>query len=135
VVSPDGKRAYAGLPAAVSVIDTASNTVVATVSGLSAPFGMAVTPDGKRVYVANFSAPTVSVIDTATNAVVATVTGLQNTPTDLAVTPDGKNVYVSNDDSSTNTGFVSVIDTATNRIAATVKVQPRPFGIAVGPPR
>ena len=52
-----------------------------------------------------------------------------------ATTPDGKNVYVADQDSANNAGFVRVIDTATNRIAATVKVQPNPFGIAVGPPR
>jgi YVTN family beta-propeller protein len=35
--------------------------------------GVAVTPDGKHAYVANFESLDVSVIDTATNTVVATV--------------------------------------------------------------
>jgi YVTN family beta-propeller protein len=56
----------------VSVIDTATNAVVGLPilvgSGAS---GIAVTPDGSKVYVANRGDNTVSVIDTATNTVVA----------------------------------------------------------------
>jgi YVTN family beta-propeller protein len=60
----------------VSVIATATNTVV-DVPGSSSPaicvgsnpFGVAVTPDGNKVYVANTVSNTVSVIATATNAV------------------------------------------------------------------
>ena len=37
----------------VSVIDTATNTVIAVVNVISEPCGIAVTPDGKSVYVAN----------------------------------------------------------------------------------
>jgi YVTN family beta-propeller protein len=57
------------------VIDTSANKVVATVVVGSEPFGVAVTPDGKHVYVTNVGTNpgTVSVIATATNKVVATV--------------------------------------------------------------
>ncbi len=37
----------------VSVIDTATNNVTATVTVGSGPYGVAVTPDGTKVYVAN----------------------------------------------------------------------------------
>jgi YVTN family beta-propeller protein len=60
----------------VSVIATASNTVVATVTVGVGPFGVAITPDGKHAYVTNngiYPAGTVSVIHTASNKVVATV--------------------------------------------------------------
>lgn len=57
----------------VSVIDTATNTVVATVPGpagvSSGPDGVAVTPDGKRAYIANVGTGNISVIDTATTMV------------------------------------------------------------------
>ena len=53
----------------VSVIDTATKTVVATVGVGMGPIGIAVTPDGTHVYVANASS-NVSVIATATNTVV-----------------------------------------------------------------
>ena len=103
----------------VSVIDTATNMVVATVPVGAVPGWVAVTPDGKYAYVTNGNAgnppSTVSVIDTATNMVVATVpVGLG--PGALAVTPDGKHVYVTIiyvTDTSVQ-GAVSMIDTATN---------------------
>ncbi len=58
----------------VSVIATASNTVVATVPVGVEPRGVAITPDGAFAYVTNhLSAPGLSVIETASNAVVATV--------------------------------------------------------------
>jgi len=65
-----------GFDNVVSVIDTATNKVVATVRVGNRPNGVAVTPDGKQVYVANFGNGTVSVIDTITKppSVVATVT-------------------------------------------------------------
>jgi YVTN family beta-propeller protein len=47
--------------------------VVAAVPVGDEPNGVAVTPDGKHAYVANFESLDVSVIDTATNTVVATV--------------------------------------------------------------
>ena len=58
----------------VSVIDTATNTVVDTIGGLgSLPFGVAVHPHGNTVYVTNNNSSSVSVIDATTNTVVATV--------------------------------------------------------------
>src|SRR5262249_6914367 len=50
----------------VSVIDTATNTVVGSPIPVGLfPFGVAVTPDGSKVYVTNLVSNTVSVIDTA----------------------------------------------------------------------
>jgi YVTN family beta-propeller protein len=57
----------------VSVLDTATNTVSATVPVGSQPIGVAVSPNGAFVYVANLVSNTVSVIDVATNTVSATV--------------------------------------------------------------
>jgi YVTN family beta-propeller protein len=78
-VNPNGRFAYvvnvdSGIKAFVSVIDTASNRVIATVPVGRGAGGMAVTPDGRFVYVAssNFYG-TVSVIDTTSNSVVATI--------------------------------------------------------------
>jgi YVTN family beta-propeller protein len=74
----------------VSVIDTGNNTVVATVATgiLNGPFGVAITPDGSRVYVTNSSGDTVSVIDTASNKVVATVKlAAGSGPFGVAITP------------------------------------------------
>ncbi len=79
-------RAYVAnrLSASVSVIATATNTVVATVASGSGPVGVAVTPDGSRAYVTNTASNNVSVIATATNTVVATV-GVGNGPFGVAI--------------------------------------------------
>ena len=114
--------------ATVSVIDLATDTVVATVPVGQRPRGVAVTPDGTRVYVSNEESGTVSVIDTFTNAVVATVPVGQG-PIGLRVTPDGTQVWVAN----SRSGDVSVIDTATNTPVATVPVGRGPTDIAISP--
>jgi YVTN family beta-propeller protein len=60
----------------VSVIDSATNTVVATVPVGVLPIAVAVTPDGAFAYVTNnFDNTVVSVIKAATNTVVATIPG------------------------------------------------------------
>ena len=48
----------------MSVIDTRTNQVVATVPVGQRPWNMALTPDGKKLYVANGRSHNVSVIDT-----------------------------------------------------------------------
>ena len=115
----------------VSVIDTHSNIVVATVSVGNIPAGVAITPNGAFAYVANYSSNTLSVIDTASNTVVATVPiGDGNNPLQVAITPDGTSVYVTNESSNT----VSVVSTASNTVVATVPVGISPFGVASLPP-
>ena len=75
-MTPDGRHAYVASTGSktVSVIDTAVNAVVATVPFDSSPQYVAVSPDGRNVYV---EASGVSVIDTSTNAVVTTYTVLR----------------------------------------------------------
>jgi YVTN family beta-propeller protein len=113
----------------VSVIDTGTNTVVATLSGLGSPFGVAVTPNGSFAYVTNFQGTTVSVID-RTNTVVATVPGLAQ-PFTIAVTPSGAFAYTGNLGNDT----VSVINTATNGVVATIPLPhgSAPVGVAILP--
>ena len=47
-----------------SVIDIANNTVTATVPVGTSPWGVAVSPDGSKVYVANNGSNDISVINT-----------------------------------------------------------------------
>jgi YVTN family beta-propeller protein len=122
----------------VSVIDTARNTVVATVPVGGFPDGVATTPDGTRAYVTNNFDSNISVIDTASNTVVATIpVGLA--PSGITITPDATYsyeqgnrhheplAYVTN--AADNT--VSVIDTATNKVLATIPVGQDPTGVAI----
>ena len=112
----------------VSVIDTASNTVVATVGVGNRPIGVAITPDGSRAYVANSNSNSVSVIDTASNTVVATV-AVESYPQGVAITPDGSRAYVAN----TFSNSISVINTASNTVTATVGVEAAPSAVAITP--
>jgi YVTN family beta-propeller protein len=123
VITPDGARAYATGADKVFVVDTAAKTVIATVpivdpataGAVTADAGIAISPDGKHVYVANFNLDkTVSVVATATNAVVAKI---QTSATRIAVAPDGKHAYLTNEFPT-----VRVLDTATNTISATIVV-------------
>jgi YVTN family beta-propeller protein len=134
-VSPDGTRVYVtnnnyGGIGTVSVIDTAINKVTATVPvGYKySPFGVAVTPDDKKVYVADRDINCVSVIDTVTNSVTATI-NVGSEPWGVAVTPDGKKVYVTNRNSNT----ISIIDVAANTVTATLPIGLGPRGVAVNP--
>jgi YVTN family beta-propeller protein len=55
------------------VINTVNNGIIATVPAGPLPEDMKVTPDGSRLYVTNFTPPTVTVINTTTYGIVATV--------------------------------------------------------------
>ena len=57
----------------MSVIDSATNAVTATVRVGILPGGVAVSPDGSKVYVADENSGTVSVIATPRNIVTATI--------------------------------------------------------------
>jgi YVTN family beta-propeller protein len=49
------------------VLDTATNAIVATIPVGQRPWNMALTPDGRKLYVANGRSSSVSVIDTHTH--------------------------------------------------------------------
>ncbi len=90
-----------GIPATgtVSVVDTATNTLVKTIEVGLHPTGMALSPSGDRLYVTNANSDTVSAIDTATDEVKETLhVGLRDahgapvlgsSPNAVAVSPDG----------------------------------------------
>ena len=79
------------------MIDTATNTVVATVPVGACPQGSPSPRTGNTSMsrIDSHGSNSVSVIDTATNTVVATV-AVGSDPVGVAVTPDGKHAYVAN---------------------------------------
>lgn len=124
-----GPKAYVGnfKDNTVSVIDTASNAVVATVPVAAGPHGMGVTPDGRWVFVTGDASSAMSVIDTATDRVTRTVE-VGKSPHGVALTPDGKILLVG----VYGEDRIAFIDTATLAIVATVPV-PKPHTIAIRP--
>jgi YVTN family beta-propeller protein len=78
--TPDGRYIYAAnegtaknVDNTVSVIDTATNKVVATVVTGKGAHGVVVTDDGSRALIANTVDSTVSVIDTGTQRVTRSI--------------------------------------------------------------
>ena len=114
----------------VSVIDTATNTVIGSPIVGPGPIGVALTPDGRFGYIANNFTNTISVIDVATNTVVGSPITVGNAPFGVAATPDAKFAYITNFGSNT----VSVIDTSTNTvIVPSIAVGIEPVGVCVTP--
>lgn len=111
-------RAYVtnAYSSSVSVIDTSTNSVVASIPVGTSPGRLSISADGTRAYVPNAGTSSVSVINTATNTVVATI-AVNSGPAVAAVTPNGARVYVG----GTN-GLIGVIDTALNTTVSTFSI-------------
>jgi YVTN family beta-propeller protein len=90
-----GRKAYVGLfgDGAVGVVDVDNRAVVTTIP-VSAPDGLIITPDGKKVFVSSGDTASVKVIDTATDAIAASI-DVGSKPAGLTVTPDGRFVVAS----------------------------------------
>ncbi len=87
----------------VSVIDARTRKVNREIEVGLHPSGLALSPLGDRLYVANANSDTVSVIDTKTDVVAASISvrpgaeaPIGSSPNALAVSPDGKTLYVAN---------------------------------------
>jgi YVTN family beta-propeller protein len=101
----------------VSVVDLqAGRELRQIVVGLH-PSGIAATPDGRHVLVANANSDTISVIDTANDQVIETISTrpankllFGSAPNALAVSADGQTIYVAN---------------GTNNAIAVIEFQPR----------
>ncbi len=147
-VSPDGSRLYIALSKrnAITVVDIASETIIATVPVGVAPFRIVVSSDGRTVLVANrggrhakkgelsaISGGTAVRIDRTTDAALRGSISFIDTktfarreleagrqPAGLCLTHDGKTLYVANSDEDT----VSAIDVVERRVRRTVSLEP-----------
>lgn len=163
-VNPSGTRVYVtntcdedlmfvtgcslGDAGTVSVINTATNTVIATIPIPHEPVGIAVTQNESRVYVVNGcvdclgtpSPGSVSVIDVAAgspteNTVVATIPLPDIYSTGIAVSQGGSRLFIANlAASGIGPGSVSVVDTSTHSVA-TIDLNDSPVGLVLNPRR
>ncbi|WP_254407392.1 IPT/TIG domain-containing protein [Streptomyces sp. GMY02] len=113
---------------AVSVVDTATGTVTASVPVAGYTQDVVVSRAGTTVYAATALANTVAAVDTATNTVSATVP-LAGIPTALALNAAGTALYVAD----TTAHAVEVVDTATAAVTANVPMPIAPYGAVVNP--
>jgi YVTN family beta-propeller protein len=117
-LTPDGQTLYVSgltINQKVTAISTATNTVTATISGFSAPAGLAMTPNGKEVFVANAESGTVAVIDTKTNAIQGEPIAVQGRPLDVILARDGQTVDVVNVESVTLLQFITTASRKVSR--------------------
>ncbi len=110
------------------VVDATTNSCVATVRVGAYPTRLAVTPDGRFIYVTNKGDATVSVIDASNNTVIATI-AVEVNPTGVTANRQGTRVYVTN----LTAGTLSIIQTATNAVVATLRVGGAPNAVALTP--
>jgi len=94
------------------------------------PHGMALTPDGSKLYVANLSLSRISIIDGNTNEYgnyddIVLPAGIE--PMQTMVSPDGDYLYVS----ARGTAKIMVFDTTTDTLITEVTVDMMPMQIAV----
>jgi hypothetical protein len=139
VLNPNSPRLYVVTLYGLSVVDTISNEFI-TYNGVEGLGGLAITPDGTRLYAPDDENLVIDVIDTTNDHLhlVRTIPG----PTGpvffggFTAQPDGRRVYVTNLYDSLSGGSVSVIRTDRNRLSGspiTVGDFPIAFGQFIAP--
>jgi YVTN family beta-propeller protein len=122
-------RAYIALAGGygVATVDVATRTFVGKGIATDAGQGVAVTPDGKKLYIANTGQYEVLVADPVTGTTRPVRVGPY--PRDVAVSPDGGKVYAAVTGGDTGAGgsaVVAVIDTATDQVIRYIPVGTAP---------
>jgi YVTN family beta-propeller protein len=123
-VSPDGRRLYVGGLQQVNVYDIASAALLGSIPTGSLPAWLALTPDGSRVFTANFDG-TVTMADTRTFTPLATLNfGAVSAPEYVTITPDGTQAWV-----PLGIGGVEVISTRTGSLLASLPTNGMAFTV------
>jgi len=136
-ISPNGERAYVpGFLAGdrVSVFQIAADGSLTHISGspfsagFSSPFGVAVSPDGTRVYITNFGADTIVMFDADLSPIGVPVATLAN-PASVVISPDGSQVYVA----CTGASMISLYDSNLTPITSVSSGGVNPYVVAINP--
>ena len=127
----------------VTVIDAATDSILATIPVGERPRGIQVSPDGKTVYVAlsgsSFAkkgnlppvgkkVDGIGLIDTLKNELVGVIPGGSN-PEQFVVSHDGTKLYVASQDAS----LASVVDVPSGKLVQAIPVGEEPEGVALSP--
>lgn len=112
----------------LTVIDSNDNRVfrTANLEVAGRPSDVAISPDGRTVYVVNTALNTVSALESVSFVNLATIP-VGKEPVALALGPEGFRLFVVNQTSNT----VSVIDARRNVVTATISVEFQPAWVAV----
>jgi YVTN family beta-propeller protein len=131
----------------LSVIDSATNEVVATVPLGKRPRGIHVSPDHQTIYIALSGTPIagpgvdqsklppsdkkadgIGVFDVRQNKLTSVIQGGSD-PEEFDLSKDGKLLFASNEDA----GLMSIVDIGTAKVAQSVKVGEEPEGVKTSP--
>jgi YVTN family beta-propeller protein len=129
VADPQGKKIYVAQFTAnqVAMFDAAGGGTGKIVPVGGPPGGLAISPDGKRLYVACSSPEgTVEILDAESGAKLGRVR-VGHTPVAVVVSPDGGTLYVCNRFNND----VSVVDVASKRETKRIKVANEPVAAAL----
>jgi len=122
-INPSGTRLYIANnnASSISVIDTASNSLVATISAISNPNDIFINSLDTKIYVS--ASQGIKVIDTSNYNVLTTI---QNSYgfSPIAINPLGTRIYAGTQNVTISGGTVNVnvIDTSTNSVVATIPI-------------
>lgn len=129
-VRADGSVAYTGNigsnSASIIPVSGVESEAQATVPVVAQPEGIALSPDGRELWLGSRAFQGISVIDTASEKVIATVAP-GTFAYRLTFSPDGKHVLVP------RPGEVAVFDAATRAVVRVIPTNGNPFSIVVGP--
>jgi YVTN family beta-propeller protein len=117
----------------IHIIDPVTNKVVGEIKGIEASHGIAVAPDGSRIYISEEADKTLTVLDGKTLQVTKRIP-LSGNPNLIDITPDGRWIYVAialtYDDLSefpqikaNASGGVDVIDTVSLQNVKTIPIR------------
>ena len=128
-LTPDGKHAFTTNIAAMSVsaIDVASRKVRATFPVGARIEGLAVSPNGREVWVGGNESHQVYVLNAETGAVQHTIPGF-GMPYRIGITPDGKTAVVSDPGAEK----IHLVDVASHTVRSVIAVEAM-AGVAASP--
>jgi nucleoside transporter/PQQ-dependent catabolism-associated beta-propeller protein len=112
----------------IGVFDTTQMKLVKVIHAGTDPEQLAVSKDGKQLFVANEDAATASIVDVDSGKVVGVVK-VGGEPEGVERTPDGALVYVTSEEDNE----VFILDPATSKVVAQVKTSPRPRSVGFLP--
>jgi YVTN family beta-propeller protein len=114
----------------ITEVNSLNNSVIATAPFGGNATGIAVTPDGRDLYIANGDEGQVSVIDTSTNVPVANIpVGIGGEHRSVAITSDGAFAYVTSQVSNT----LTIVATATNTVVKSISMSGEPIWVTFSP--
>ena len=119
-------------PAPTLAASTGSPTVRAVLKVGQSPQGIAISPDGSMIFVANIESRFLSLINVVTPPLSATIP-MPGTPRYVAVSPDGRRAYVGMYTGDGADSAVAVVDTAGKAVSSVVASGPQPYALATSP--